>query len=159
MIDYKPMTDQEISLSVEFCRDSRCDIQPRAREIALRALAEVRRFHDMHRPIVYLACPYSDLDPSVMKSRFKAVTRVAARMMSEGIHVFSPISHGHPIAMVGGLPTDWNFWEIHNRTMLFCCHRLVVLRLDGWKESVGVQAEIEIMKEWGCPVEYVDEMG
>ena len=32
---------------------------------------------------------------------------------------------------------------------------LMVLMLDGWVESVGVQAEIKIAKELGIPVQYI----
>lgn len=76
--------------------------------------------------------------------------------MSQGVLVFSPISHTHGIACHGGLPTDWRFWERYDRAMLAACSRLLVLRLDGWDRSVGVAAEIRIARETGTEVLYID---
>jgi hypothetical protein len=57
--------------------------------------------------------------------------------------VFSPIVHGHPF-VDHGLPRDWPFWERFNRDHLVRYGEEVVLMLDGWRESVGVAAEIRI---------------
>lgn len=110
----------------------------------------------MVRTLVYLASPYSDPDPDVMRQRFEAVNLRAAIMMVEGHHVFSPISHTHPIAIAGSLPTGWAFWEAYDRAILSCCCRLVVLCQDGWRESEGVKTEIKIATELGLTVEYID---
>jgi hypothetical protein len=106
--------------------------------------------------LTYLATPYSHPDAAVRQARFDAVNGVAARMMAEGQHVFSPISHGHSIALAGDLPTGWEYWATMDRRHLGICTRLVVLRLDGWRESVGVQHEIEIAEAMGIPVEFID---
>jgi hypothetical protein len=108
------------------------------------------------KELVYLACPYSHKDHKVMVSRFEAVNKVAADLMGKGQYIFSPISHTHPIALAGFLPHGWDYWEGYDRRILKCCDRIIVLRLDGWKESTGVQAEIKIGEELGIPVEYVD---
>ena len=105
--------------------------------------------------ITYLACPYSHPNPAVRKARFKAANRAAAAMMKRGEYVFSPISHTHPMAVEGGLPTDWKFWKGYDTVMLKACGKLVVLKLDGWQVSAGVQQEIKLAKELGMRVEYV----
>ncbi|MCP4640624.1 MAG: DUF1937 family protein [bacterium] len=106
--------------------------------------------------ITYLACPYTDENPAVSKRRFREVNKAAATMMARGEHVLSPISHTHPIAMAGELPKDWQFWQGYDTALLKCCGLLKVLCLDGWQESVGVQAEIEIAKGLGLPIYYID---
>lgn len=68
--------------------------------------------------------------------------------------MFSPISHSHPIA-VNGVPSDWTFWESFDRRMLSASDELAVLMLDGWRESRGVQAEIELALEMDLPIRYV----
>jgi hypothetical protein len=75
--------------------------------------------------------------------------------MRAGFVVFSPITHSHPIHL-HGVPGDWGYWEAFDRVMIGACSRVVVLRLDGWKESRGVKAEISIAQELGKPVECVD---
>jgi len=110
----------------------------------------------MNKPLVYLACPYSHPDPSVREARFHASNRAAAQLMGHGVIVFAPISHTHPIAMDGDLPKGWDFWERYDRAVLSCCWKVIVLCLPGWRESVGVQAEIKIAGELGIPIEYID---
>jgi hypothetical protein len=108
--------------------------------------------------MIYLASPYSHPDPAVRESRFREACRAAARFMRVGQAVFSPIAHGHCICTYG-LPTDWRFWEPFDRHQLEKCDEVVVLMLDGWRESVGVQAEIRIAAECGKPVRYIAPEG
>jgi hypothetical protein len=107
------------------------------------------------KPLVYLACPYNHPDRAVRVRRFEAVNRVAAKLMNEGLHVFSPISHTHPIAEAGNLPLGWDYWQQYDRAYLTHCHKLIVLMLDGWRESKGVAGEVAIAEELGLPVEYI----
>lgn len=107
------------------------------------------------RPLVYLACPYSHKDPAVREARFHAVTRYAARLTNEGLIVFSPITHSHPMHLIG-LDGDWTFWERVDRVYLGLCHKIFVLKLPGWEESIGVTAEIKIAQESGMEIEYVE---
>lgn len=113
----------------------------------------------MKGELVYLASPYSHKDKAVMEERFRKVNKVAAKLMTMGMHVFAPISHTHPIALEGELPKGWDFWEAYDTAMISRCTSLIVVMLDGWKESVGVQAEIKIAKQYELPVSYVDENG
>jgi len=106
--------------------------------------------------LVYLATPYSHDDPDVRQRRFEIVNRVAAKLMRDGVHIYSPISHTHPIAMAGDLPKGWDFWEKYDRVVLAACVKVIVLRQKGWDQSTGVAAEIAIAKEMGLPVEFID---
>ena len=106
--------------------------------------------------MIYLATPYSDADPAVMQFRFESVTAAAAELMSRGQHVFSPITHSHPIAQVGHLPVEWDYWEVYDKRLLAICDQLYVLTLDGWQESVGVAAEMKLARNMGKPIRYYD---
>lgn len=79
--------------------------------------------------LVYLAVPYSDPDPSVRERRFQAANEAAGILMRAGLYVYSPISHSHPIAIAGGLPLDWDYWEGYDREILSHCGALVVLEI------------------------------
>ncbi len=105
---------------------------------------------------IYLAVPYSDPAKSIRIARFETVNAVAARLMSEGFLVFSPISHTHPIAEAGDLPVDWEFWEQYDKIFLEWCDEVCVLKLPGWKKSAGVQAEIKLARKMGKPTIYID---
>jgi hypothetical protein len=103
--------------------------------------------------MIYLASPYSHPDPQVREQRFHAASAAAAVLMRAGHQVFSPIAHGHPLTQ-HGLPGDWRFWEPHARWCLERCDEVVVLMLDGWEASQGVQAEIELAGKLGKVVWY-----
>lgn len=106
--------------------------------------------------MIYLASPYSHPDPSVREERFHAVCRTTAALLRAGQVVFSPIVYNHPLVAFA-LPTTWEFWERIDRAYLERCEVLMVLMLDGWKESAGVQAEIRIAREIGLSISYLDE--
>lgn len=106
---------------------------------------------------IYLATPYSHNDPTVRLQRFETINKIAADILRLGFHVYSPISHTHPIAMVAGdLPNTWEFWEQYDIEFLKWADQLWVYMADGWKESKGVQAEIRLAMMMGKPVFFMD---
>jgi len=105
------------------------------------------------KPLTYLACPYSHPIPEVMEWRYEQATKAAAWLITnKSWNVFSPITHSHPLHKLGGCRGDWRFWEQIDYEYLSCSNRLVVLLVDGWKESVGVTAELQIARELGIEV-------
>lgn len=105
--------------------------------------------------MTYLACPYSHPDREVRVARFEAANRAADVLMKRGEMVFSPISHTHPIAEACDLPLGWEFWRAFDHAYLAASKSLVILCIDGWRESVGVAGEIEIAIAMGLTVRYV----
>ena len=105
--------------------------------------------------MIYLCSPYTHVDAEVRQRRFEAACRAAAELIRMGKTVFSPIAHSHAICRYG-LPVDWRYWEPHGRRFLETCDEVVVLTLNGWQTSVGVQAEIAIARELGKPVTFLD---
>ena len=109
--------------------------------------------------MIYLACPYSHPDSNVREYRFMKANQAAANLMRDGHIVYSPISHTHPIAMEGDLPLDWSYWQSVDEFYIRLCERVIVLELNGWKKSKGVQAEIEIARALDKPVEFTEAEG
>lgn len=107
--------------------------------------------------LIYLACPYSHPDIAIRIARFEAANLAAAKLIEGGKHVFSPISHTHPIEMAakGKLPMGWEYWAAYDERMIGYCDRLIVLAIEGWTKSTGVQAEIAIARRLGIPVDYL----
>ena len=106
--------------------------------------------------MVYLASPYSSPVPAVREARFRLVCRKAAELMRAGHKIFSPIAHTHPIAVAGELPLGFDFWSEYDREFLEFCDEVWVLCLDGWEESKGVAAEIDIATKLGKPIRYLE---
>ena len=105
--------------------------------------------------MIYLASPYSHSDPAVREQRNRVACQTAAALLRAGHATFSPIVHSHPL-VEHGLPTEWEFWQQVDRRFLAACDVVVVLMLDGWRESVGVQTEIRIARELGKPIRCVE---
>ena len=106
--------------------------------------------------MIYLAGPYSHKDEAVRVARFEALTKKAVQLMMDGHVVFSPITHGHAIAERHDLPLEFVWWSHQCLTMLEKAKKLIVLRIDGYAESVGVQAEIRYAEKNNIPIGYVN---
>lgn len=106
--------------------------------------------------MIYLAGPYSHDDQNIREQRFEALTKKAAQLMIDGHVVFSPITHGHTIAERHELPLSFEWWATQCLGMLNVAERLIILRLDGYVESIGVNAEIRHAEALGIKIEYVN---
>jgi hypothetical protein len=58
--------------------------------------------------------------------------------------------------MAGELPKGWDFWREYDLWFIRQCDRLTVVMIDGWRESVGVTAEIAEAERLGIPVGYME---
>jgi hypothetical protein len=103
--------------------------------------------------VIYLASPYSHPDPLVRQARFDAACQAAAGLIIAGKAVIAPIIQGHALVPFG-IPSDWSFWQPLARKYLVRCEELLVLQLEGWRESEGVQAEIALAAELGKRTSY-----
>ena len=70
--------------------------------------------------------------------------------------MFAPIVMGHRLIPYD-LPGDWSFWQPLATEYLRRCDELVVLQLDGWRESEGVQTEMALAAALGKRVGYLIE--
>ena len=104
--------------------------------------------------LIYLAGPYSHPKREVREDRFFRLNVIAAWLMERGFHVFSPISHTHPIAIINHLPSEFKFWEQYDLLMLQHCTKLAVAQIPGWDQSEGVRREIELAAQIG--IERID---
>jgi len=106
-----------------------------------------------NKEFVYLACPYSHPDKTVMEKRFRLANIIAGQLMQMDYLVFSPISHSHPIADVCNVDAiDYKFWLRQDAAIFIHCEIMMVLTIDGWKESYGVGRELEWAKTYDMPV-------
>jgi len=99
---------------------------------------------------VYLASPYTHEQYLVRALRAKAAARAAGVLLKAGYLVFSPIVHGHLIAMYSKFPVpiDYSYWESLNKEFIIWSDVLYILTLDGWEDSAGIEREIDIAKTY-----------
>lgn len=103
--------------------------------------------------LAYLATPYNHEKRQVMEDRKLAALDAAGRLLAAGQRVFSPIAHNVAIIETTGLEAGWGVWSEFDKDMLSRCDLLIVLKLLGWEESLGVQAEIAEARRLGIPIQ------
>jgi hypothetical protein len=110
----------------------------------------------MKKPYIYLATVYTS-HPQGLNAAFLEACKVTAKFMKLGIPVVSPIAHSHPVAVHGGLDqVDHDFWMDADRPLMDNASALMVVRMQNWGESKGIRREIEVFKEAGKPIFFVD---
>ena len=106
--------------------------------------------------MIYLASPYTHVDAAVREERAKLAAIAAGRLMiSTGDCVYSPIAHGHAVyESHQELPLNWEFWRGQCFPVLDACSSMAVLMLEGYENSVGINAEVDYIKGQGKEVIY-----
>lgn len=112
---------------------------------------------------VYLMGPYTWHGPesekrSVECGRFRKITRYAAAIADEGLTVYSPITHSHPLTEYAELPGTWEYWKQQDEAVMQICRECWQLTFPGWEESAGCQAEIAMAGEMGKPMRYIHDI-
>ena len=119
-------------------------------------LADATQALALDRPaLLYLATSYSHPEPAKRAARANLASECAAWLMRKGWSVVSPLSMGHAIIQAdwerGDLSADFKTWREPCLRMLEMSDALVVLMLEGIRESVGVAAEIDHARRLGLP--------
>jgi hypothetical protein len=108
--------------------------------------------------LAYLATPYSQYAAGI-EAAFADAARLASRLVGMGITVYSPVVHGHPLSIHGGLePRDHDLWLALDRPMMVRCDVLIVAQLPGWQESEGIAAEVDAFLHAGKPIYDLDPL-
>ena len=104
--------------------------------------------------VYFLACPYSHPDKNIVESRFDSCTLAATKMSLAGFPVYSQITISHPInlSLAKNMPGEKLDWAPLDKAFMDKCDEIIILELDGWKESGGVQREIDYFKDRGSKV-------
>jgi Domain of unknown function (DUF1937) len=106
--------------------------------------------------MIYLASPYAAVDyPALCLERYQKACAVRDYFLRKGISCYSPIAHNHNSR---NMPEDgWGFWYKFDLDMLVRCDILVVLKLDRWEHSTGIQGEMEFARSHGMPILFLEE--
>lgn len=113
-----------------------------------------------HLSLTYLASPYTSREPGVAEMRFDKICKVAGKLIKDGHLIFCPIAHSHPISLRSEIDQfDHDVWMRNDIAVLAVCDALMVCKLEGWKESKGVQKEIEFATLTGMKIIYLDQHG
>lgn len=106
---------------------------------------------------IYLASPYSHPRPDVREMRYLKVRDIAAKLIMEvGQPCYSPIVHGHDMAISSNLHHGYETWRAQDEAMIKSARELWVVMLPGWIESYGIEEEIKVAMRELVPVRYME---
>jgi len=108
----------------------------------------------------YISNPYNGTEDQ-RSARAKIAAEVSGKLLKRGIHAWSPIVHNHALMQSYSdftleerrtLILDFDF------SLLLKSKGMIVLTIDGWRESYGVSEELRICGENSIPIKYLDPM-
>ena len=104
----------------------------------------------------YIASPYSLYDYG-KEAAAREVGMAALELTKRGFTVFSPIAHSHALCLTDSrLQDDGFFWEQQDRPFLEAAMGLIVVKMVGWSESIGVDHEINRSREMKKPIMFLE---
>lgn len=103
----------------------------------------------------YIATPYSKY-PRGITNAFEEACRVSAWLIEQGVRVYCPIAHTHPIAIHGNIdPLDHKIWIPVDAPLMQAACGLLVVQMESWEESYGIGIEIQAFRDQDKPVRYL----
>jgi len=107
-------------------------------------------------PLIFLSTPYSRYSTGIQIA-FEDACKLAGRLIVNGLTLYCPIAHSHPIAFYGQInPLDTKFWMRQNEPHIKAANALLVGELPDWKNSAGVRSEMDAFALAGKPIYYVN---
>lgn len=109
--------------------------------------------------MVYLCSPYTNKSRHIMDYREEQVSITAARLTHKlGVTFFLPITQSARMSslMPGLFGHTFATWKDIDLDAIDHSDEVWVLKLPGWRESIGVTAEINHAKKKGKPVKYIN---
>ena len=107
--------------------------------------------------LYYLASPYTHSNPEIQRARYDAALNAVIKLKALGYTVFSPIVHSCPVAYLTE-EYDLDYWLEVDKIFIRKCDEMIVLNIDGTKESEGVRRELAFARDLGKPVSIYDPL-
>jgi hypothetical protein len=108
--------------------------------------------------LIFVSCPYSDVDSTVTEGRMRVLTKYLAQQSAERRVAFSPLLMHYCLNSDIELPSDYEFWKNICLTLLYKSDVVHVLTLPGWEVSSGVSDEIEAATKSCLPIHYINPL-
>lgn len=106
--------------------------------------------------LIYVASPYSKYIWGI-DAAFDDIAKITGRLIRNELNVYSPIVHTHKIAIASGMdPLDHSLWMKIDETLMNKSDALLVVKMQGWQESYGVNYEVRYFDTRGKPIHFFD---
>lgn len=107
--------------------------------------------------VYYFASPYSHKDFNVVESRYLEQQRLVAHLIKAyGALIINPIEMCHNLSQTYELPSGYEFWKTRDRKLISISDAIIVAKMPGWEESIGVTDEIKYARFLQKEVFYID---
>ena len=107
-------------------------------------------------PLIYLATPYSRYSGG-LQIAFEEACKLAGRLIINGLTLYCPIAHTHPIAFYGQInPLDAKLWYRVNEPYIKAASAIIAAEFPGWKDSDGMKVEMDAFALAGKPIYYIN---
>lgn len=93
--------------------------------------------------LYYLASPYTHKNKEIQKKRLKDISIIGSELTKKGVLCIHPIASSATLVKHGSMKGCFDTWATLDLEYVRRCDAVLVADLDGWKESIGVTAEIE----------------
>lgn len=102
----------------------------------------------------YLATPCAKYPGGTQKA-FEDAAEQAGFLLKNGINVFCPITHSHPIHPHVNPSDPHSFWLDLDRLFMQVAKGMIICKLIGWEESKGIAKEIDFFFKLKKPIVYM----
>ena len=112
----------------------------------------------MEKGLYYLAVPYQGTEEE-KKYRTEISLKAAAEFLRQGIHLFAPVIYVNKIAEELVLPSLEKRRELimpYLLEFLRASKGMILIQVDGWQKSWGIQQELKFCHETQIPVFTMD---
>ena len=104
---------------------------------------------------IYLSIPYTGME----ELSFAKATKIAGDLMVQGLDVYSPVTHCHPMTIVRDM-SDVQHGRWMSHCLSFVEHWadcMWVCKLNKtWYQSKGVRKEMQLAQKKGIPIMFVE---
>lgn len=110
--------------------------------------------------LFYLATPYSKYEEGI-EAAYQDAASMLGFLLTKGWHIFCPIVHSHTMSKFDFMKPfhNHNFWLNNvDKPFLDKCDGIIVCKMAGWKESTGIDWEINYMTAKEKPILYTNWM-
>jgi hypothetical protein len=106
----------------------------------------------------YLASPFTHYRDGPQAAA-QAICRVASRLWLHDVPFFCPIAHCYALGLYGNVDMmAHEKWMRHDRPFMLAAYAMILVRLPGWDESVGIGQEEDYFSSAGKLRIYLDPL-
>lgn len=93
--------------------------------------------------LYYLASPYSHTDKKIEEKRLKEISIIGALLTRNSVFCIHPIASSHTLVENSDMGSSFEVWGELDLKYIEKSDAVIVADMDGWRDSLGVQAEIK----------------